>query len=192
MPTARRRQKPRDNEPRFDVRTPLHQLTGVDLSQIDGIGPYHALRLLSEIGTDMTRWPTEKHFTSWLTLAPQNKISGGRRLISRTQPSANRAAAAFRLGAMNLGRTQTALGAFYRRVAFRIGKAKAITATARKLAVLVYRTLKDHLVYIDPGADTYDAQDRARSVRRLRQRAEHLGCGLVNLASGEVIDGAVS
>ena len=67
------------------------------------------------------------------------------------------------MAAMNLGRTQTALGAFYRRVAFRIGKAKAITATARKLAILVYRTLKDHLVYIDPGADAYDAQDRTRS-----------------------------
>ncbi len=192
LPAARRRQKPRDNEPRFDVRTPMHQLTGVDLSQIDGIGPYNALRLLSEIGTDMTRWPTEKHFTAWLTLAPQNKISGGRLLSSRTQPSANRAAAIFRLGAMNLGRTQTALGAFSRRVAFRIGKAKAITATARKLAVLVYRTLKGHLVYVDPGAEAYDAQDRTRIVRRLRHRAEHLGFGLINLSTGEVVEGSVS
>ena len=192
LPNARRRQKPYGNEPRFDVRTPLHQLTGVDLSQIDGIGPYNALRLLSEIGTDMTRWPTEKHFTSWLTLAPQNKISGGRLLSSRTQPSANRAAAMLRLAAMNLGRTQTALGAFYRRVAFRIGKAKAVTATARKLAVLVYRTLKDHLVYADPGAAAYDAQDRTRVVRRLRLRAENLGFGLVNLSTGEVVEGAVS
>ncbi len=73
LPPARTQKKPRGNEPRFDVRTPLHQLTGVDLSQIDGIGPYHALRLLSEIGTDMSRWPTEQHFTSWLTLAPMNK-----------------------------------------------------------------------------------------------------------------------
>ena len=170
----------------------MHQLTGVDLSQIDGIGPYNALRLLSEIGTDMTRWPTAKHFTSWLTLAPQNRISGGRLLSSRTQPSANRAAAIFRMAAMTLGRTQTALGAFYRRVAFRIGKAKAITATARKLAILVYRMLKDHLVYIDPGAEAYEAQDRTRVVRRLRQRAEHLGFGLVNLSTGEVIEGAVS
>ena len=84
------------------------------------------------------------------------------------------------------------LGAFYRRVAFRIGKAKAITATARKLAMLVYRTLKDHLVSVDPGAAAYDAQDRTRIVRRLRQRAEHLGFGLVNLATGEVVEGAVS
>ena len=155
-------------------------------------GLYNALRLLSEIGTDMARWPTAKHFTSWLTLAPQNRVSGGRLLSSRTQPSANRAAAIFRMAAMTLGRTQTALGAFYRRVAFRIGKPKAITATARKLAVLVYRMLKDHLVYIDPGAEAYEAQDRTRVVRRLRQRAEHLGFGLVNLSTGEVIEGAVS
>ena len=120
-------------------------------------GPTTRSACSSEIGTDMTRWPTEKHFTSWLTLAPQNKVSGGRLLSSRTPPSANRAAAIFRLAAMTLGRTQTALGAFYRRLAFRIGKAKAVTATARKLAILVYRTLKDRLVYVDPGAAAYDA-----------------------------------
>jgi len=192
LPAARRRHKPRDNEPRFDLRTPLHQLTGADLSQIDGIGPYNALRLLAEIGTDMTRWPTDKHFTSWLTLAPNNKISGGRLLSSRTQPSANRAAAILRLAAMNLGRTQTALGAFYRRLAFRVGKAKAITATARKLAILIYRTLKDGLVYADPGADTYDAHHRTHVLRRLRQRAHNLGFGLIDLSTGEVVDATVS
>jgi hypothetical protein len=150
LPAPRTRKKPRDNEPRFDIRTPLHQLTGVDLTQIDAIGPYSALRLLAEIGTDMSRWPTEKHFTSWLTLAPHNKISGGRLLSSKTLPSANRAAGILRMAAMSLGRTETALGAFYRRLAYRAGKAKAITATARKLAILVYRTLKDGLLYHDP------------------------------------------
>jgi transposase len=192
LPPARPRQAPRDNQPRFDVRTPLHHLTSVDLSQLDGIGPYNALRLLSEIGTDMSRWPTAKHFTSWLTLAPKNKISGGRLLSSRTQPSANRAAAIFRLAVMNLGRTQTALGAFYRRLALRAGKAKAITAAARKLAILVYRTLKEGLVYADPGADAYDAQHRTRVLRRLRQRAANLGFALVNVETGEVVEGAVS
>src|SRR5438309_2317241 len=91
LPTPRRRGKVRDNEPQLELRQPLHQLTGVDLSQIEAIGPYTALRLIAEIGTDMSRWPTEKHFTSWLTLAPRNKISGGRVLSSHTQPSANRA-----------------------------------------------------------------------------------------------------
>jgi transposase len=192
LPAARPRHRPRDNEPRFDLRTPLHQLTGVDLSQLDGIGPYNALRLLAEIGTDMSRWPTAKHFTSWLTLAPANRVSGGRLLSSRTPPSANRPAAILRLAAVNLGRTQTALGAFYRRLAFRIGKAKAVTATARKLAILVYRTLKDRLVYADPGAAGYEAAHRVHVVRRLRQRAQHLGFALIELSTGEVIDGAVS
>jgi transposase len=192
LPAPRTRKKPRDNEPRFEIRTPLHQLTGVDLTQIDAIGPYSALRLLAEIGTDMSRWPTEKHFTSWLTLAPHNKISGGRLLSSKTQPSANRAAAILRMAAMNLGRTDTALAAFYRRLAYRVGKAKAITATARKLAILVYRTLREGLVYQDPGAAAYDAQHRVRVLHRLRERAAHLGFSLLNRETGELLEGAVS
>ena len=93
---------------------------------------------------------------------------------------------------MSLGRTQTALGAFYRRLAFRVGKAKAITATARKLAVLVYRTLKGEVVYCDAGADAYDAHQRSRVLRRLRQRATTLGFDLVNRETGEVLTAAVS
>jgi transposase len=190
LPAARTTKKPYGNEPRFEIRTPLHQLTGVDLTQIDALGPYSALRLLAEIGTDMSRWP--KHFTSWLTLAPHNKISGGRRLSSKTQPSANRAAGILRVAAMTLGRTETALGAFYRRLAYRVGKAKAITATARKLAILVYHTLKDGRLYKDPGADAYDAQHRARVLRRLRQRAADLGYCLLDRETGELLKGTVS
>ena len=192
LPAARGRVKPRENEPRFDVRAPLHHLTGTDLSQIDGIGPYNALRLIAEVGTDMSRWPTEKHFTSWLSLAPHNKISGGRLLSSRTMPSANRAAATLRLAAVTLTRTQTALGAAHRRLAYRIGKAKAVTATARKLAILVYRTLKHGIVYADPGAEAYDRQHRASVVRNIRRRAATLGYELVDRGTGEVLAGAVS
>jgi transposase len=192
LPTPRIRLTCRGNESEFDARTPLHRLTGTDLSQIDGIGPYTALRLIAEIGTDMSRWPTEQHFTSWLTLAPRNKISGGRLLSSQTQPSANRAASLLRIAAMSLGRGQTALGAFYRRLAARVGKAKAITATARKLAILVYRALKGDLVYQDPGADAYDAQHREHLVRRLRHRASKMGFALVDLETGELLEAAVS
>jgi transposase len=193
LPAPRVTKKPRDNEPRFEIRAPLHQLTGgVDLTQIDGIAPYTALKLVSEVGPDMRRWATEKHFTSWLTLAPKNKISGGHLLSSRTQPSANRAAAILRMTAMSLGRTQTALGAFYRRLAVRIGKPQAITATARKLAILVYRALKGELVYRDPGADAYDIQQRRRVLRQLRQRAATLGFELVNRQTGEVLEPAIS
>jgi hypothetical protein len=127
----------------------------------------------------MSRWATEKHFTSWLTFAPNNRISGGRLLSSRTVSSANRAAAVFRMAAMSLSRTQTALGAFYRRLAARIGKPQALTATARKLAILFYRTLKGEIVYKDPGATAYDLQQQARSLRRLRQKATALGFDLV-------------
>lgn len=192
MPAARSRRNSRSHEPNFDVRTPLRRLCGVDLSQIDGIGPYNALRLVSEIGTDMSRWPTERHFTSWLTLAPSNKVSGGRLISSRTQPSANRAAMTFRMAAMSLGRTKTALGAFYRRLAYRIGKAKAITATARKLAILVYRSLKGEIVYQDPGAVAYDQRRRQAVLRQLRDRAAGLGFSLVNRQTGELLEAGVS
>ena len=180
------------NEPHVDIRPALHHLTGADLTQIDGIAPYGALKLVAEIGTDMTRWPTEHHFTAWLTLAPQNRISGGRRLSAKTQPSANRAAAVLRLAVMSLARGQTALGAFYRRLAVRVGKPKAITATARKLAILVYRTLNGTLVYRDPGANTYNARQRHRLLRRLRTHADTLGFALVDRETGELLEGTVS
>jgi len=140
----------------------------------------------------MSRWPTPKHFTSWLTLAPKNKISGSRLISSRTQPSANRAATVLRMCAMVLGRTSTALGAYYRRIAYRIGKPKAITATARKLAILVYGTLKGDLDYNDPGAQAYEEQHRTRTLQNLRNRARYLGFGLVSLDSGELLHGPVS
>jgi transposase len=186
LPAARRRRRTA-NEPAFDIRTALHQLTGgVDLTQIDGILPASALKLVAEIGTDMSRWRTAKHFTSWLTLAPKNKISGGRLLSSRTNPSANRAAAILRMSAYALNRTQTALGAFYRRLAARIGKPQAITATARKLAILVYRALKGELIYADRGATAYDLNQRTRTLRHLRRRAANLGFELVSRHTGEV------
>jgi transposase len=181
IPAARSTRKPRDNEPHFEIRTPLYQLTGgVDLTQIDGFSPYNAIKLISEIGIDMSRWPTEKHFTSWLTLAPNNKISGGRLLSSSTVSSANRAAAILRMTVMSLSRTPTALGAFYRRLAARIGKPQALTATARKLAALVYRVLKGDLVYNDLGAAGYNAQQQARTLRSLRKKAAALGFDLVS------------
>ena len=191
LPRARRRPRPK-NEPRFDIRSPLHRLSGADLTQIDAVAPYTALRLIGEIGTDMTRWPSEKHFTSWLTLAPKNKITGGRLISSSTLPSANRAAAMLRMCAMSVGKTSTALGAFYRRLAYRVGKAKAITATARKLAILVYRVLRGDIEYADPSVDAYEAQHRTRARRNLRTRAQHLGLGLIDLETGELLEPGVS
>jgi transposase len=167
------------NEPSFDVRTVLYRLLGADLSQIHGLGPYTVLRLIAECGDDMTRWPTAKHFTSWLCLAPANKISGGRVLSAATRRSSNRAAALLRIAAVNVGRTQTALGAFYRRLAARIGKAQAVTATARKLAVLFYKALRFGMAYADPGVSAYEAKYRHRLVQHLERRAKTLGFTLV-------------
>lgn len=167
------------NAPRFDVRTALHLLVGVDLTQIHGLGPHAALKLVGECGTDMSKWRTAKHFTSWLTLAPGAKISGGKVLGSKTRRSANRATTVLRLAAVSVSRTQTALGAFFRRLAARVGKAKAVSATARKIAVLFYNTLRNGSTYIDPGADYYEHRYRDRVVRGLRTRAAAFGYSLV-------------
>jgi transposase len=167
------------NEPKFDLRGALYTLLGADLSQIHGLGPYTVLRLVAECGDDMRKWPTAKHFTSWLTLAPGNKISGGRVLSSKTRRSGSRAAALLRIAAVNVGRTQTALGGFYRRLAARVGKAKAVTATARKLAVLFYNALRFGLAYSDPGADYYEQRYRKRVLHNLQRRARAFGYRLV-------------
>lgn len=163
----------------LEVRKALYTLVGVDLTQIDGLGTESVLRLIAECGDDMSRWPTAKHFTSWLTLAPGNKISGGKLLSSKTRPSANRAATLFRLAAVSAGRTATALGAFYRRLAARIGKAKAVTATARKIATLFYHLLRYGATYKDPGADLYEERYRQRTIRNLQRKARDLGYQLV-------------
>jgi transposase len=167
------------NEPRFEVRSVLHALLGVDLTQIHGLGSYSALRIVAECGADMARWPTAKHFTSWLTLAPGSKISGGKVLDSRTRRSANRATSLLRMAALGVAKTSTALGAFFRRLAARTGKAKAVTATARKIAVLFYNTLRYGRTYLDPGASYYEERYRQRTLEGLRRRAGALGFTLV-------------
>ena len=122
------------NKFNFDARGCLHRITGVDLTRIEGIEAPAALNIIGEIGIDMSPWSTEKHFASWLGLCPGSKISGGKVLSSKTKPSANRAAHAFRLAAYSLQRSKSAIGAFLRRKKAQIGAPKAITATAHKIA----------------------------------------------------------
>ncbi len=174
LPPARHRDKTA-NAPSFDARAALHAVLGVDLTQIHGLGPSLALKLVGECGTDLSAWPDAKHFTSWLCLAPSNKISGGKVLSTRTRRSANRAAALLRLAAVTVGRTETALGAFYRRLSARVGKAKAVTATARKIATLFYNALRYGMSYADPGASYYEEKYRARVLGNLQRRAKSLG-----------------
>ena len=125
------------NAPRFDLRSHLYRMTGVDLTRIDGVDAFTALKVVSEIGTDMTRWPSAKHFASWLGLSPNNRVTGGKVLSSRTKASANGAAKALRLAANALHRSNSALGAFLRRKKSHLGSPKAITATAHKLARII-------------------------------------------------------
>ena len=177
LPSARHRTK-QPNQLSFDVRPLLWKITGADLTQIHGFGPYLALKFVAECGTDMNRWPDASHFTSWLCLSPGNKISGGKVLSSKTRRSSSRIAAALRLAATTIGRSDTALGAFYRRLSSRIGKAKAVTATARKLAILFYNALKYGHKYVDPGADYYEERYRNRVLDGLKRRAKSLGYSL--------------
>jgi transposase len=181
-PPAKRRQPPKHNQPRFDARTYLYQLTGVDLTTIDGIEAGGALALIAEIGTDMGRWKSVNHFVSWLGLCPGTKISGGKVLSSKSKPTASRAAAILRMAAGSLHHSQSALGAYYRRMAARIGKPQAVTATAHKLARIVYSMLKHGTAYVDAGQDYYERQYKARVVRNLEQRAKSLGFELVPVA----------
>ena len=112
------------------------------------------------------------------TLSPGCKVSGGKVLSSRTRKSTNRVAAYLRLAAVTVGRTNTALGAFYRRLAARIGKAKAVTATARKIAILFYNAMRFGMRYVDPGADSYDRQYRERVLKQLHRRAAEFALSL--------------
>lgn len=186
MPKVRTKTK-QVNAPSFDVRAALYGVMGVDLTQIHGLGPSLALKLISECGTDLRAWPTAKHFTSWLCLAPGNKISGGKLLSSRTRRSSSRAAALLRLAATTIGRSETALGAFYRRLSGRIGKQKAVTATARKIAVLFYNTIRFGMAYIDPGADAYEERYRIRVLANLQRRAKTLGFALAPIPEAEAV-----
>jgi transposase len=180
-PAARSVQAPRGHHLRIIVREPLYAAAGVDLTQINGIASHVALAVISEIGVDMSPWPTEKNFTAWMCVAPGTKITGGKVLSSRTRTAANRVATLLRTAASTLLRTETALGAFGRRLAARIGTPKALTALTRKLAIQIYHSLKHGRLYKDPGAAAYDSQHRNRVLRSLKKRARILGYDLVHI-----------
>jgi transposase len=182
-PPEPRRQKRRKNQANFDLSTALYQMVGVDLTQIDGIDALTAQTVLTEVGTDMSKWRTEKHFTSWLGLCPNNEVTGGRVKRRRTKKTDNRVATALRVSAQSLARSQSALGAFYRRIKARHGAPKAIVATAHKLARIIYHMLKNHSDYEDPGTNYYDEQYRQRAVQRLQKQAARLGLLLQPLDS---------
>ena len=160
-------------------------MAGVDLTTIEGIEEGTALVILSEIGTDMHRWPSVKHFCSWLGLCPQHKISGGKVLSRRVRPGAHRVAVALRLAARTVQHARTALGAFYRRMRSRLGAPKAITATAHKLARLVSSLFKHGSASVQQGLDASKNQYRERKVKAMARQAQALGSTLVALSAPE-------
>jgi len=172
-PQARRSQK--TNAPRFDARTPLSRLAGVDLTTLEGMEEHTALVLLSESGTAMHRWPSVQHCCRWLGLCPQHQISGGKGLSRRVRPGAPRVTVALRLAARSVHHSQSALGAFFRRRNVRLGTPKAITATAPKLARLVSRLLQHGSTYVPQGLDAYETPYRERKGTAMTKQAKALG-----------------
>ena len=171
----KRRRKAGSHAPQFDLGRELYRISGVDLTRIDGIDVGVAQTLISEVGLDMTRWPDEHHFASWLGLCPDNRITGGKVIRRGTRPVINRAATALRIGATTLLRSQSYLGAQYRRLRGKLGAPKAITAMAHKLAVLVYRMLRYGHEYVDKGMQYYEERHREQQIRHLKKRAAQLG-----------------
>jgi transposase len=167
------------SSPKFEISHYLYEQCGVDLTSIDGIDSLSVLKIISEVGTDMSRWKSEKCFGSWMGLAPGTKISGGKVLKRSTKSSANRAAAILRICATSLYNSPSALGAFLRRMKGKLGSPKAVTATAYKLAKLIYRMLKQKISYNDMGQDYYEQRYKERLIRNLKRKAALLGLELL-------------
>ena len=171
----KKKKKQNKNNPHFHLADELQRISGVDLTRIDGVDVFVAQTVISEVGLDMARWKTEAHFASWLGLCPDNRISGDKVLARGTRHVLNRAATALRLGASTLLKSQTYLGAQYRRLRARLGAPKAITAMAHRLARLVYRMLKYGQQCVDKGAEYYEGRNRQQQIEFLRKKAAKLG-----------------
>ena len=178
-PKAKRKRKPRANEPKIDLAGLLERICGIDLTKVVGLHVLNVLLIVSEIGVDMSKWRSAKAFCSWLGLCPGNKISGGKVLDSRTRQVVNRVADALRLAAQSAGRTETCLGVFYRRKQAHLGAPKATTATARKLACLIYHLLKYKQPYQEPDPVTYQLRLKKSALTKLQRQAIALGYTLL-------------
>lgn len=178
-PPAPNRASRRKNQPHFDLRQELVRITGVDLTRIDGIDALTAQTLIAEVGPNLSAFATEKHFASWLGLCPNHRITGGKVKSRRTKKVQNRTAQALRIAAQSLHRSKSALGAYYRRMRARLGPAKAVTATAHKLARLIYRMLTQGQAYVDQGQDYYEQKYQQQVLQSLHKKAAALGYTLV-------------
>jgi transposase len=175
-PAAKANKRAGGNAPTsFDLRGELYRVSGTDLTQIDGINIMNAQTIIAEVGVDMSRFPSEAHFASFLGLCPDNQITGGKVLRRGTRHVENRAATAFRMAATSLWRSKTYLGAQFRRLRARLGAPKAITAMAHMLARLVYRMLRHGEQYVDKGMKYYEEKYREHEIRSIQKKAKDLG-----------------
>jgi hypothetical protein len=163
------------NAPNFNARAHYARVLGVDLVTVMGLSASSVQTIISEIGTDMSRFPTVKHFCAWLGLAPRNDISGGKVLRSRTRKVTNRATQAFRQAAQSVSRSDSAVGAYYRSMRARKGPEQANVATAHKIARIVYHLLKYGEAYEAESAAAYQQQRQDRELKVLTRRAAKLG-----------------
>ena len=177
------RPKRRASSPGFDVRAALYYVIGLDLTEIEGVSELTALTVISEIGPGVSRFATAKKFCSWLGLCPQWQKSGGRVKSSRTRRGVNRAAQALRLAAQSLHHSQGALDGFLRRMKGRLGTQAALTATAHKLARIVYLALKHGMAYVRRSQEEYEAQMKDKQLKALRRKARQLGLEVVEKPS---------
>lgn len=180
------KQKPNPNNFNFNATDLLKQITGVDLTKIYGIQPNTAIEIISEIGLDLSKWPTEKHFTAWLNLAPNNKKTGGKIISTRIQKKKNKAGQAFKAAANAVQRSKHWLAAFYHRIKHKAGAGKAITATARKIAVIFYRMLKDKVEFKPISLEHYQEILNQQKIRKLKTTANRLGYRLMHVESTKV------
>jgi transposase len=181
LATTDKRESNSKNGPSYDARTLLYRWAGVDLVAIAGLNASTVQTILAETGIDLSAWPTEKHFSSWLGLAPHNDISGGKVLRSRTLKTHNRAGQAFRMAAQSVSRSPNSVfGAFYRRMRARLGSRQAIVATAHKIARTFYYMLKHRTPFHDLGGEEYERRAREREFRNLQKRAAKLGLTLIS------------
>lgn len=182
-PVSPQRPRKQKHDPAFDLASELDRLSGRALTSIAGLGPCQVTTIIAEVGLDLSKWPTEHHFASWLGLCPNRRITGGRVKSSRTRKVINRASTAFRLAAQAVGKTSTALGAFYRQKRAAHGAPKAITATAHRLAVYFYRLLRYGQEYVDIGQRQFEERFQERSLKSLQKRANVMGYTLVEVAA---------
>jgi hypothetical protein len=171
----RRQHRNKKNHPQFDLREQLFRTTGADLTQIDGIDVVAAMTVISEAGWDMSKWPSENHFVSWLRLSPDNQVSGDRVIGKGRLPTNNRLNVVLRMAASTLRESDSYLGAQFRRLKRRLDTPVAIKAMAAKLARLIYRMLRYGMQFVDQGAEVYEAAHRKREIHSLKWKAASLG-----------------